>query len=437
MSFYVTYWTIGWIICLAMVPIILQRDLAPGASLAWLLIVFIHPYIGFALYLLVGESRLGPRRSSRHREIMAKFRAPDRLPQRKGQSAPAGAMVYQPMANQAEKIGQLGVLFPNQAHFYAKADEFLERLVAEIESAKSNVNLLYYMFAGDTTGNRVADALLAATQRGVQCRVLADAMASRPFFRHDGLGPRLQAGGVKIAAALPVTPFRRRLARMDLRNHRKLAVIDDRVAFMGSHNLINPDYGGRRGNPWFDVTGRFTGPIVAELASVFAEDWAFETGDEIPLQQTVETGENLADALPAFAAQTVPTGPSTPGLNYRRLLLGAIQCAQKKLLLTSPYFVPDQATIMSLTAAADRGVEVTIVLPQTPDHFFTAAAGRAHFQKLLVAGIKIFLFRPGLLHAKTTTVDDLFCVFGSANLDVRSFELNFELTTDKGVVSTV
>lgn len=155
---------------------------------------------------------------------------------------------------------------------------------------------------------------------------------------------------------------------------------------------------------------------------VFAEDWLFETGQELPLQS--EWAQSDADVL----AQAVPSGPTSVHTTYRRLLLAAIQCSRRELIVTTPYFVPDEPTILSLVMAAERGVDVKLILPANPDHLFTAAAGRAHFQALLDANVAIHLYRPGLIHAKTTTVDDAFCLFGSANVDVRSFNLNFELT---------
>jgi cardiolipin synthase len=301
--------------------------------------------------------------------------------------------------------------------------------VADINAATQHVHLLYYIFACDQTASTVADALIAAVKRGVRCRVLADALASRLCFHKSGLAPKLIAAGVEVIPALPVAPLRRRLARMDLRNHRKLAIIDGRIAFAGSHNLINPDYGGRRGNPWIDLSARFTGPIVGELASIFAEDWAFETNQEIEIPYPGPTNE--ADPKGGgndVLAQIVPTGPTEPDETYRRLLLAAIQSSRRELILTTPYFVPDETTLLSMMMAADRGVSVKLILPQTADHFFAAAAGRAHYLSLLRAGVEIHLYTPALLHAKTATVDDAFALFGSANLDVRSFSLNFELS---------
>jgi cardiolipin synthase len=423
-SFYLVYASIGWAIRLLMVPVILRRQLAPGASLAWLGIVALHPYIGLGLYLLVGESRLGPRRAAQHRAITSRFRDPQRHPDRRQHEAQLRPdPPYQPMVLQAEKISGLPVLGGNAIEFQPDTKLFVDRLIADIAAARSTVHLLYYIFCNDETGKRVAAAIVEAAGRGLKCRVLVDALASRAFFRHGGLSAELRAAGIEIAGALPVAPIRRDFARMDMRNHRKLSVIDDQIAWIGSHNLINADYGGRRGSPWVDVTARCRGPIVGELATVFAEDWAFETGKDVSLP-SADWMQSAADVL----AQAVPTGPSSPGTTYRRLLLAAIQCSRKQLIITTPYFVPDEPTILSLVMAADRGVDVNLIVPENPDHLFTAAAGRAHYQELLNAGIRIHLYHAGLLHAKTTTVDDAFSLFGSANLDVRSFSLNFELS---------
>jgi cardiolipin synthase len=421
-SFYLVYASIGWVIRLGMVPVVLRRQMAPGASLAWLGIVFWHPYIGLGLYMLVGESRLGPRRAAMHREITLRFRDPKRHPDRhQHEIQPQIDPQYQPMVLQAQTIAGLPVLGGNSIEFQPDTHLLIDGLVADIQAAKTTVHLLYYIFCNDQTGRRVAEALMEASRRGVKCRVLADGMASRAIFHRHGLARQLREQGVQAVPALPVAPIRRGLGRMDMRNHRKMSVIDERIAWIGSHNLINPDYGGRRGNPWFDVTARCRGPIVGELAMVFAEDWAFETGEEVA---TVSEWTQIdSDVL----AQAVPSGPTSPHTRYRQLLLAAIQCSRRELIITTPYFVPDEPTVLSMVMAAQRGVNVKLILPKTPDHLFTAAAGRAHFQALLEANVAIHLYRPGLIHSKTATVDDAFCLFGSANVDVRSFNLNFEL----------
>ena len=351
MSWILFYTTLGWLIRLAMVPVVLRRQLAPGASMAWLGIVALHPYIGLSLYLLVGETRLGPRRVARHRELVQHFRG-----ERWGGGAPTRTMSpnldasYQPMILQAQKIGSLPVVGGNRVEFFTESAQLVDRLVADIGAAKQTVHALYYIFVADATGERVVSAIERAAARGVRCRVMADAVASRRFFRRGGLGPRLARAGAQVVEALPVAPISRGLPRMDLRNHRKLAVIDGQIAFVGSHNLVNPDYGGQRCAPWVDLTGRLTGPVVNELGVVFAEDWAFETDEllEIPVAQDLETGNTHM--------QVVPTGPSAPGDTFRRVLLAAAQCARDRLILTTPYFVPDEPTLVALMMAADRGV---------------------------------------------------------------------------------
>jgi cardiolipin synthase len=421
----VSYIVLGWCIRVAMIPVILRREFAPGASIAWLGVVFLHPYIGLGIYLTIGQNRLGLHRVERHREIVDKYRPAVRsagaVADRRPSELPHD---YEPMVLQAQKISGMPIVSGNSIEFLGNVPQMIDRLLADISAAKSHVQLLYYIFASDAVGTRIADAVIDAAGRGVLCKVLVDAVASRSFFRNKGLARRFRAHGVAVAAAMPVGSIRRELPRMDLRNHRKLCVIDGHIAYMGSHNLIEPDYGGRRGAPWIDVTGRFTGPIVTELATIFAEDWAFESNEELE-PPSLSGSTKLDQGIPM---QIVPTGPTAPAESYRRLFLAAIQCARSRAIITTPYFAPDEPTLVALIMAADRGVNVTLILPQRPDHLFTAAAGRAHFARLLQAGVSIHLYRPGLLHSKTMTIDDAFALFGSANLDVRSFNLNFELS---------
>jgi cardiolipin synthase len=420
----VIYVGVGWVVRAAMVPVILRRQFAPGAAVAWLGIIFLHPYIGWTLYMLVGETRLGPHRAERHRELMAHYRCPARLLSEGRDEVRKLVPSAEPMVLQAEKISAMPVVLGNHVEFIGDSNQMIDRLVADIDAAKSHVHLLYYIFAPDESGQKAAEALKRARGRGITCRVLADAVASRAFFHRTGLAGPLREAGVEVAAALPVAPIQRQLPRMDLRNHRKLAVIDNGIAYCGSQNLINADYGGRKGAPWVDLSARFTGPVVRELAIVFAEDWAFETDTLLNVPPVM----NLPVAPEGMLMQVVPTGPSSPGENYRRVLLAALQCARERVSLTTPYFVPDDPTLVALQMAADRGVDVSLLVPEVVDHFFTGAAGRAHFTRLLQSDIHIFRYHPGLLHGKSVVVDDSMAMLGSANLDVRSFNLNFELT---------
>jgi cardiolipin synthase len=381
--------------------------------------VFLSPEVGLVLYLLIGSRRLGHQRIRLHRAVIAAMRPASLAGLQEHVIAPASL----PVVLQAEKIGGMPILGGNQVELIADTPAMIDRLITDIDAAHHHVHLLFYIIANDGTARRVAEALTRAAGRGVACRVLADGAGSRPFFRRRGLARRLNAAGVRTEPALSVSPLRRRLARIDLRNHRKLAVIDGTVAYTGSQNIVDADYGRSPAGPWIDLTGRFAGPVVGQLQSVFIEDWAFETGEEL----------GGPDYLPALqpvgeiSAQTVPTGPSHQAEALPRVLLTAIHAARRKVVITSPYLVPDESTMLALAMAVDRGVEVDLVVPRRNDHPLVAAAARAHYDLLLESGVNVYLYGPGLLHAKTMTVDDSFALLGSSNLDIRSFYLNFEL----------
>ena len=426
MSWLLVYRIVEWGLCLLMVPVILRRRFAPVTSLAWLSIIFFLPELGLIIYLLIGDNRLGRRRVRMHGKMIASMRADQRLAYLRDHSDPPQLnAAHRPVILQAEQISGMGILGGNHVDLLAEPNQMVDRLVADIDAAQHHVHLLFYIFAPDATGRRVIESLIAAAQRGVKCRVLADAVGSRQLFgfRQRGLIHQLQDHGVQVQRALPASPLRRRLARLDLRNHRKLVVIDGQVAYTGSQNIVDANYGRRRTSPWIDLSGRFIGPIVGQLQAVFLEDWVFET------DQTLEDEDifpRLESAGPMYA-QTVPTGPTQESIALLRVTIAAINAAQRKVLITSPYFVPDEPMMLALLMAADRGVEVNIVVPSRSDHPLVSAAGRAYFDTLLDAGVHIHQHTKGMLHAKTITVDDGFALLGSSNFDVRSFYLNFEI----------
>jgi cardiolipin synthase len=426
MSWLLVYIILEWTLRIVMTPVILGRQFAPGAAVAWLGIIYIHPVIGFTLYMLVGETRLGPNRVERHRELVHRYRGLTPPPSADAESKVTEAL--RPMVRQATNISSLSVVDGNAVELLGDSPEMIRRLTADIDAATQRIHLLYYIIGNDESGGAVVDALIRAAQRGIKCRLLADGIGSRDFLHRRGLSSKLRNAGVSVAVALPVAPIQRRLPRVDMRNHRKLGIIDGQIGYCGSQNLINADYGGRRGAPWVDLTARFTGSVAHELELIFAEDWAFETGEMLEVPSPAAIAASSESGPAASLMQLVPTGPTSPDEHYRRVLLGAIQCAQRRIVLTSPYFVPDEPTLVGLMIAADRGVDVRLIMPRVADHFFTAAAGRSHFRTLLNSGIHIHLFNGGLLHAKTVLVDESLAMVGSANLDVRSFNLNFELT---------
>ncbi len=416
-----------WLIRIGMLPVILRRRFPPGTALAWLSIIFFVPELGLFFYWLVGNNRLARRRLHLHRRFLAtvsQLKRPVRVGReyvRRPALEPAQAM----LVGQAERLSGMPILGGNHVQLMGQTDAVIDALIDAIDGAERHVHLLYYIYEPDAVGRRVAEALKRASGRGVACRVLLDAVGSRRALRwgSQGVAGELLAAGVRCLPALPVAPLRRGLARLDLRNHRKLAVIDGRIAFAGSQNIVAADYGHWRVGPWHDMTGRFTGPIVSALQQVFVSDWGFETGELLDDEDLFPPMQ----AVGAMEAQCVPTGPTQESQALLRLLVTAVNVAQRRVIITSPYLGIDEPMMLALSMAAERGVDLTLVMPEHSDHPLVAAAGRSHFEPLLEAGVKIHLHQEGLLHAKTMTVDDSLALLGSSNLDIRSFYLNFEL----------
>lgn len=423
MSYLTIYAIVEWVIRVGMVPVLLRRHLSPATTLAWLAIIFFQPAIGLVVYLLLGAPRLGRRRIRSYARVGAMTRTAARLAMldaRKGRPD-VGAELH-PVVLQAEHISGNPIVAGNTMELLADTEGTIDRLVADIDAASRHVHLLYYIFRDDTLGSRVCDALRRAAGRGVAVRLLVDAVGSRAFLGSSTCADLCELG-CQVTAALPVAPLRRRLARLDLRNHRKLAVIDGRIGFAGSQNIIDADYGHKHAGVWIDLSGRFTGPVVHQLQLLFLSDWAFETDEHL-------AGDDLLPDLPVtgeVAAQCVPTGPTHDSESFRRVLVTALSSARRKIIITSPYLIPDEPTLLALYMAVDRGVDVQLVVPVHTDHWLVDAAGRSYIGEMLDNGVTIHHYQAGLLHAKTITVDDAFAVLGTANMDIRSFRLNFEL----------
>jgi cardiolipin synthase len=409
-----------WVIRIAMIPVVVRRR-KPSAAMAWLLVIFFEPVIGLILYGLFGNNRLPRRRIKQHIRIAKHIRDMAPLlkenPQVIELELSAGE---QSLVHLAETLGEQPVLGGNHGELLTNTEQMIERLIEDIEAAEHHVHLLYYIFADDETGHRITGALSRAVLRGVTCRVLADDVGSWKMFKR--LGRQMIDQGIQLHAALPVNIFRRRLARMDLRNHRKLAIIDGRIAYSGSQNIVNANYG-TKDLIWHDVMARMQGPIVLQLQGIFIEDWYFETSETLDKPELFP--EPKMDG--PIKLQSLPSGPTYPTENYQRFLVTALYAAQRHVIITSPYLIPDEPFLQALEVAVQRGVNVELIVPKRSDQIIVGAAARAYYQELLDHGIVIYRHTQGLLHSKTMTVDDSLALVGSGNFDIRSFALNFEL----------
>lgn len=406
---------------------VLRRRTEPMSMVAWILAALALPFIGATLYVLIGGNRIRRRAVRHRRKIAAHIELIAREASGRASPQPGSPELLSPDIQVVEELARRLILLPsiggNEVRVYGEAEETYSGLESAIRSARDHLHLQYYIWRADETGIQFRDLVIHKAREGVACRVLLDSVGcfalTRRFYQ-----PMIDAG-VKVGFFMPLYPSRHRRWSPHLRNHRKIAVIDGSTAFMGSQN-IGDEYRGRlkRLSPWYDTHLRLRGPAALFVQQVFAEDWLFTTGELLTGAQYFQFCEQSGNST----VQIVPTGPDHDAGALDLITFAAVAQARQVIRIATPYFVPNAALRMALSYAARRGVKVQLVLPTKSDHAVVLWAGRSFYAELLQAGVEIYEFGGGMLHSKIVTVDDRWCMVGSANMDVRSFRLNFELT---------
>lgn len=409
--------------------VLMQRGLAPPARVAWLAVGFAFPWVGAPAYLLLGRARLGELRRRRYRKICQAIGATE-LRRNAAHSTPLPVPAeHAKVAVLAEHVGGNPVRAGNRLDLFGESPAFHAALERDLDAAREQAHLLFYIWLDDLAGRRIGAALARAAARGVRCRVLLDGVGSRPFLRSRACAD-LRAAGVQVVEALPARLWRLPFARLDLRNHRKIAVVDGSIGYTGSNNLAEASFAPKRKYaPWVDLMLRIEGPAVHDLQGLFAQDWHMETGEDPAAVLTPPRPRAPTADAPDSWVQIAGTGPAAQNEAMRQLVQTAIHSAREELILTTPYFVPDSATVSALVAVAQCGVATTLVVPARNDSRLVAAASRSYYEEMLAAGVRVWEYEPGLLHAKTITVDRRLAIVTTANMDRRSFELNFEVST--------
>ncbi len=403
--------------------IMLKRPSA--VTFAWVLVVWVLPLIGILIYLLIGENRLGEKRSRRAREIHGQFQEWQiGLRESAKKSNPRVPTTLEPVARQALTVVGMPVFGGNQMRLLDSYQSIFDAIIRDIDGAQFSCNLQFYIWYPGGLADKVVESLLGAKARGVSCRILLDAVGSKQFLR-SGQAAELRSAGVEVVAILPVSPLRMLFRRADLRNHRKVVIIDSRIAYTGSQNLVDPRFFKQDEGvgEWIDVMVRVVGPVVEEFEGVFAEDWVLETG------RADEGVRAPCSPVPeGVSLQAIPSGPVLRYMAIHQLLTTTLFTARRELVITTPYFVPDDSLKMALISAVQRGVRVTIIVPAKVDSLLVRYASRSLYDELLMAGVRIAKFTGGLLHTKTIVVDGTFSIVGSVNLDMRSLWLNMEIS---------
>ena len=421
----------GWIIAFVMLFII-PVNRKPSSATAWLLLIFLLPFLGLIIFLLIGSHKLSRRRRAEQRtmdNLISKVVADVRQqPDLAALLDPPLPLRYEPFVKLNTHLGDLPAFAGNAVELLPDYPRVFERIAQDIDCAQRYVHIEYFALSRDEETESVFAAMERAQQRGVKVRVLLDHMGSRKYPPFKETRERLTAAGIECHLALPLHFFGANYTRLDLRNHRKIVVIDGQVGFTGSQNLIKRNYFRKDSIYYDELVARISGPVVAELQAVFLTDWYSETGVLLNRQ----TAQELAfepKVAGNVLCQVLPSGSGFDNENNLKLFTSLIHAARYKLVITNPYFVPDDALMTAITSAAQRGVDVTLVNSQVSDQFLVSHAERSYYEELLKAGVKIYLYKaPILLHSKHISIDDDIAVIGSSNLDIRSFQLNLEVT---------
>jgi cardiolipin synthase len=415
----------SWVICILMLYVV-PRKRDPESASGWLLFSFFLPYLAALLFFLIGSPKLPKARRDKQRDIdrqIAEVR-------RTLESNPELANVFshdldphqEPIAALVERLGGMTVM-SGDIELLGDYEATIARIAADIDGAQHYVHLLYYIFADNPTGRKVVDALCRAAERGVTCRVLYDGLGNKAYLGE--MLPRLEAAGVKAHAVLPIKLFGAGRTRPDLRNHRKIAVIDGLVGYTGSQNVTDATF--KPGIVYEELVARVTGPAVAQLAAIFATDWISEQETTIPRENMPDLPK-LASVGGSAACQVLPSGPAYDTDNIALLFAGLLYTARRRAVLTTPYFIPDSSLLKAIESAALRGVNVQLIVSAQGDQFLVSRAQRSYYEEMLDAGVHIYAVRPPVfIHAKHISIDDDISIIGSSNFDVRSFRLNLEI----------
>ena len=414
-------------IAIVLALVVAPHGRRPSSALAWIVLIITVPALGIILFGLIGSAKLPAARQERQREMNRRIahaaRAIDPVIERFDMP-----VWLRSITRLNEQIGALPLVEGREARLLPTFDDQLRALIAAADGARSTLHVEFYILALDRTTAPFFVALEDARARGVQVRVLLDHLGSAGYPGYRRARDELDRLGVEWRLMLPIQPFRGRYTRPDLRNHRKLLVADDDVAIVGSMNVIDPSYerrkNRRRGLQWRDLMVQVRGTVVAEVQALFITDWYSETDE---LLGPAEPGHPVGGG--DLLCQIAPSGPAFPAENNLALFNSLIYAAERRLSFTSPYFVPDESLLGALLTAARRGVAVELFVGAIGDQLFVFHAQHSYYQDLLDAGVRIYRYpAPNILHAKHMTVDDLVGVIGSSNMDIRSFQLDLELS---------
>jgi cardiolipin synthase len=399
------------------IPAVLSTKKGAISSVAWCLVILFLPLVGSLLFWIFGYNYLHRplRRLRRHRSA---FRIKRAVKHRDEGLDPE----YTALAKIAFELDDALPAAGNAVQFYQDTERVYAAILEAVGAAQHHIHLEFYIFRADHVGMELLTLLTQKARQGVQVRLLYDSLGA--FFLGRSAVRKLRKAGGKVAPFLPLNVFASRL-RVNLRNHRKVVLIDGKVAFTGGMNIGDEYLGRTKLGYWRDQMVRIEGPVVSDLQRVFTEDWDFTTREKLDGVSFFPVQNRVGNVL----AQVVASGPDQEVNVTREVFFAAISSAKERLWISTPYFIPDPGLQDALFWACFRGIDVRLLMPMKGDHYVTMVASRYYWTDLLERGVKIYLYRKGMMHSKVMTVDGKVGIVGSANMDPRSMFLNFELST--------
>lgn len=397
---------------------IISENRNPVKTIAWCLLLILTPVAGLLLYILFGMD-------NRHRKLIKEedlnhLKEITEMTQRDDISTEISDR-HKPLADMLRKMNKAYPLSGNNVEIITDFYTMSDRLVSDIEGARHHINLLFFKFEDDEAGRRIADALIRKAEEGVQIRLIYDdagnLMVPRRFYG------RLRKHGIQVRGFIRILlPI---LSRdYNSRNHRKVVVIDGKVGYMGGMNIAQRYAEGLKWGIWRDTHMRITGPAVSELQTSFLTDWKFTKGDEPDMKSMYPYNPPCGKTV----MQIVTGGPMDKWNIIMQAYMTAIASARSYVYLQSPYFIPPEPIMKVLQNAAISGLDIRIMIPYRGDKgILPPWASRSYIKEALSAGIRIYLYRKGYMHAKTMVIDDTFVTIGSTNIDFRGFEQDFEI----------
>jgi cardiolipin synthase A/B len=412
-----------------LLPVVITQKKRPSSAIAWIMAILFLPFIGAFLYLLVGTERItnkGKQKLASNLKLRKKLS--DLKDSWASKNLPHGSSEFSEGIRDIMRISsELSLFAPvgnNEVKILVDAEETYKEMEEVIMGAEQQISLEYYIFYPDKVGTRFRDLLAEKARQGVKVHFLYDAIGSHKLGWSWKFLEGFRKAKIEPRDFLPIRTFFRPW-NINLRNHRKVLIVDNNIGFTGGIN-IGEDFLNQDGKCWRDTHIMIKGPAVIQLQWVFFEDWHFATGEDLLSHDYFLPSKSKG----IYMAQVVPSGPDESGDAIQKVFFTAITRARKSVYLTTPYFVPDQTIITALQTAAMRGVDVKLLLPEKSDHRFVLLAGRSYYDDLLKCGVKIFEYMKGIIHAKMLVVDGEIVVIGSANVDMRSFSYSFEVNVN-------